>query len=97
MGTALRDDTQEARILQLLQESTADGGWVSAWDLAQVSLQYCARLNALRKAGHAIENKIEQHGRQRRGFYRIRREVVQVPLIADHEIVRRWHDPEERL
>lgn len=90
----IRDDTQEGRILQLLESSDAEGGWVSAWDLAQVSLQYCARLNALRKSGYAIENKIEQHGRQRRGFYRIRRESVQIPLIADM-VVQRWADPEQ--
>lgn len=41
-----------------------------------------------------IDNKIEQHGKQRRGFYRIRREAVQVPLISDMT-ARWWSDPEE--
>lgn len=90
----IHDGSQEARIRQLLEDRGGD--WVSALDLARISLQYCARICCLRKSGLQIENKIETVDGTRRGFYRIRRPVVQVPLIADQEIVS-WRDPEERF
>jgi hypothetical protein len=89
-GGFIRDGTQEGRIERLLRER---GDWVSALELSAISLQYCARIAGLRKRGLEIENKVEMRGATRCGFYRIRREVVQVPLIA---IQQQWADPEER-
>jgi hypothetical protein len=90
----IHDGSQEARIRQLLEQRGGDG-WVSALDLSRISLQYCARICCLRKAGMQIENRVEIVDGTRHGFYRIARPAVQVPLIADREIARRWRDPEE--
>jgi hypothetical protein len=93
MGTGvIRDSTQEAKILHLL-ESQSGAGWVPAPELARVALQYCRAISGLRKAGHRIENKVEIVDGVRHGFYRLEREVVQVPLID--LTVQRWADPEE--
>jgi hypothetical protein len=93
MATGLiHDGSQESRILQMLSEAPGDG-WVSALELSKVSLQYCARICCLRKAGTEIENKLEVENGRRRGFYRIRREAVQVPLMD--LVAVRWYDPEE--
>lgn len=94
MSIVIRDRSQEDRIEALLRER---GDWVSAIELSGIALQYCRGIACLRKRGLRIENKVEMDGRTRHGFYRIARPVVQVPLIADYEIARRWHDPEEHL
>ncbi len=63
--------TQEARILELLVR--AHGAWVPAPELAAVSLQYSSRVFSLRRAGLAIENKIENASEgSRRGYFRLR-------------------------
>ncbi len=92
MGTVIQDRSQEDRIERLLIER---GDWVSALDLSAISLQYCRAINGLRKRGLQIENKVEMRGKTRCGFYRIRREVVQVELIPASQMETRWHDPEE--
>jgi hypothetical protein len=63
--------SQEERILAKLQEAYPE--WVSALDLARISLQYSARVHALRhKRRLSIENRIErlQNG-SKRGFFRL--------------------------
>lgn len=65
----LKDGTQERKILSHLKRHA--GEWVSALDLIAYSLQYCRAIAGLRRAGHQIENRVEMHGRQRRGFYRL--------------------------
>jgi len=66
----MKSPSQEQRILQILQ--ARGSAWSSALDLAEISLQYCARVSALREAGHVIENKVEMHGGTKCGFYRLR-------------------------
>lgn len=92
MGELIHDQSQESRIQQLLEDRGGDG-WVPAPELARESLQYCARICCLRKRGLMIENKVEIVDGVRHGFYRLKREAEQVPLI-EFEIVR-WRDPEE--
>lgn len=69
--TAGDSRTQEERILRLLQEAWP--GWVSALDLARISLQYSARIHALRhKRGMLISNKIErQPNGAKHGYFRM--------------------------
>ncbi len=93
MGTVYRDQSQEEKIEALLRER---GDWVSAVELSAIALQYCRAIAALRRSGLSVENKVEQHGKTRHGFYRIARPVEQVPLIPEMT-VQRWADPEERL
>jgi hypothetical protein len=93
MGTVIHDRSQEDRILELLREQTGDG-WVSALELAAISLQYCRAVRGLRKRGLSIENRIEQVGRVRHGYYRLARTITQPSLIPDM-VVQRWVDPEE--
>lgn len=49
--------TQEQRMLMLLQSSYPS--WVPATSLAQISLQYNARIFGLRRKGWQIANKVE--------------------------------------
>jgi len=93
MGTVYRDQSQEEKIEALLRER---GDWVSAVELSAIALQYCRGIACLRKRGVKIDNKVEQHGKTRHGFYRIARPVTQPPLIPELG-AQRWHDPEERL
>ena len=55
---------QRSKILELL--IAARGAWVPSIELAQISLQYSARVAELREH-HVIENKLE---RQADGLYR---------------------------
>lgn len=70
--------TQSARILALLESKPE----VSALELSSVSLQYCARVRELRKAGAIISNRIAvQRNGTRHGFYRlINRPFVEKPV-----------------
>ena len=62
--------SQEARILEMLIR--ARGAWIPAPELAAVSLQYNARVFALRRLGFAIENRVETTlGGNRHGFFRL--------------------------
>ena len=69
MTTRETRPTQETRILALLQASWPE--WVPAPTLAAVSLQYAARIHALRKRGWLIANRIETKNGIKRGFYRL--------------------------
>lgn len=69
MQKHIRDKTQEGRILKRLLE--ARGAEVPDFELGRISLQYGSRIHGLRKAGFRIENRLERHGKQRRGFYRL--------------------------
>ena len=72
MTTLQKRPPQCNRILKRLQSQEGQG-WVSASELAGISLQYCARVNELRKQGWAIANKVEvQTSGAKRGYYRLR-------------------------
>ena len=76
LSSADPHQSQERRILAALL--AANGAWVSALDLAKISLQYSARIHHLRWRGAwGIENKIEHtaDGRKR-GYFRIRQFVT---------------------
>ena len=61
--------TREKRILNLLQPAWPN--WVPAPSLAAVSLQYSARIFALRKRGFQISNKIEIRNGVKHGYFRL--------------------------
>jgi hypothetical protein len=67
--------TQADRIEQRLRSNYA--GWVAAYELADIALQYCARISAIRKKLNCrgdierIENKTEWVNGQCHGSYRI--------------------------
>jgi hypothetical protein len=78
MGQSIRTSefsTQAERIETLLRSRY--GFWIPAYELADVALQYCARINAIRKklrgAGDTeeIQNKTERVRGQVHGSYRI--------------------------
>ena len=48
--------TQRGRILRLLKENSNQ--WVPSYRLAEIALQYGARVLELRRAGYTIENKV---------------------------------------
>lgn len=104
----ISDEGQSGRILKLLKERS--GEWVPAPELSAISLQYCARIFALRKAGVEIENRTERSGKIRHGFYRIPiagrdNEIRTIPYRMDtikpaqlpllQTQEATWHDPEE--
>jgi len=70
-------ETQAEKIENLLRSGY--GQWVPAYELSDLALQYCARINSIRKKLRAagdteeIENKTEWVNGQCRGSYRIRR------------------------
>jgi len=59
--------TGRQKILDLLRP----GNWVSAYECCQCSLKYSARISELRREGHIIENRVERHGRQIHGYFRL--------------------------
>jgi hypothetical protein len=60
---------QRARILRLLLQSK--GAEVSAYELAQIALQYSARVFDLRKLGFLISNRTQVVNRVRRSWFRL--------------------------
>jgi hypothetical protein len=74
-GFDMRFLTQAERIESLLRSRY--GQWIPAYELSDLALQYCARINGirrkLRKAGdrERVENKTEWVRGQCRGSYRI--------------------------
>jgi hypothetical protein len=66
----MKRQSQTDRMHRLLK--AAGEGWVSALELSQISLQYCARLSEIKARGIAIENKIEIRDGIKYGFYRLR-------------------------
>src|SRR5437773_9359067 len=72
-----RFSTQADKIENLLRSRY--GSWIPAYELSGLALQYCARVNSIRKklrtAGDVeeIENKTEWVEGQCHGSYRIRR------------------------
>jgi len=79
--------TQAERIEQLLRSRY--GQWIPAYELSDLALQYCARINSIRKklktAGDVeeVENKTSWVSGQCRGSYRIRRKDASEPVNAD--------------
>ena len=71
--------TQAGRILSLLKSYSE----VSALQLAQISLQYCARIAELCRAGHKITNRTETIGGVRHGHYRLERRATLVPTNVE--------------
>jgi hypothetical protein len=61
--------TQEQRILYLLQAAWPN--WMPAPVLARVSLQYGARIFALRRKGWMIDNRVEIVDGVRHGSFRL--------------------------
>lgn len=74
-NTTKRFATQSEKIENLLRSRY--GQWVPAYELSDLALQYCARINALRKKLRAagdveeIQNKTEHVQGQVHGSYRI--------------------------
>jgi hypothetical protein len=74
-STINRFASQSNRIEELLRSRY--GQWVPAYELSELALQYCARINAIRKklraAGDSeeIQNKTEHVRGQVHGSYRI--------------------------
>ena len=62
-------NTQRGRILRRLQESSNQ--WVPSYELANIALQYGARILELRRAGYRIENKAQCINRQIHGAFRL--------------------------
>jgi hypothetical protein len=79
--------TQADKIENLLRSRY--GQWVPAYELSDLALQYCARINSIRKklkaAGDSeeIENKTEWVNGQCHGSYRIRRKEVSETVKSD--------------
>lgn len=67
--------SQEARILEILLRAGA--AWVPAPELADVALQYAARIHTIRKKlGLKVENRLETGpDGVKRGYYRLARGV----------------------
>jgi hypothetical protein len=57
---------------QILDKLIAAGTWVSALELAAISLQYSARVRELRLDGYAIENRVKIAGGRKVGEFRLR-------------------------
>ncbi len=83
--------SQRERIFNLLDSAAAQGFEVSALDLSQVSLQYCARLKELRDLGQEngfqILNRVEHKGGRVLGYYKLvwdrpRRDAFQINTSA---------------
>lgn len=87
----ISDRSQEGKILALLR---ARGTWVSAVELSEISLQYSARVHALRKQGVPIENKIEVVAGVKHGYFRLK-PIPAMPQSAPKRA--RETQPQERL
>lgn len=78
--------TQAEKIEDLLRSRF--GQWIPAYELADIALQYCARINSIRKkllrAGdhERIENKTEWVNGQCHGSYRIVSTVEGAPISS---------------
>jgi hypothetical protein len=90
MGQSIRTSefsTQADKIENLLRSRY--GAWVPAYELADVALQYCARINAIRKKLRAagdteeIQNKTERVRGQVHGSYRICQKAPTSSLAAE--------------
>jgi hypothetical protein len=79
--------TQADKIENLLRSRY--GVWIPAYELADVALQYCARINAIRKklrgAGDTeqIENQTKRVNGQVHGSYRIRQKAPASSFSAE--------------
>jgi hypothetical protein len=88
-GTINRFTSQSNRIEELLRSKY--GEWIPAYELSDLALQYCARINSIRKklraAGDSeeIENKTEWVNGVCHGSYRIRRKDASEPAESRHE------------
>jgi hypothetical protein len=88
--------TQAEKIEDLLRSRY--GQWVAAYELADVALQYCARINQLRKKLRAsgdseeIENKTEWVKGVCHGSYRIRSKGASEPINEEsrHDRAKRF-------
>jgi hypothetical protein len=76
----MQKSSQEDRILALLRSRGA--AWTPAPELADISLQYCARICSLRAQGIAIENRVEIQDGVKRGFYRLTKLATPTPAVV---------------
>jgi hypothetical protein len=77
--------TQEDKILDLLRSSYPN--WVSAPELASISLQYNARIFALRRRGWTILNKVKTVNGVKHGSFRLAPEAAGLlfPMAETHK------------
>lgn len=59
--------------------------WVSSWDLAQIALQYNARISSLRRQGWLIQNRVTVVDGIRHGEFRL----GTAPVPSNKELRRR--------
>jgi hypothetical protein len=87
--------TQEGAILELLQSRGTN--WTPAPELARISLQYCRAISTLRKAGFEIDNRTEQHGRKKHGFYQLTgwKNPALSPIRAPQASTDPWRETEK--
>lgn len=77
----MQKSSQEDRILARLKSGGAE--WTPAPELARISLQYAARLHSLRHdRGIEIENRVENTGGVKHGFYRLMQPATQASLFG---------------
>lgn len=63
-------NAQQTRIFRLLERHAPD--WVPLPQVLALGIsQYGARIKELRDAGHQIENKVEQCGKERHSWFRL--------------------------
>lgn len=75
---------QTAQILALLMtKRRLPNPWVSSSELAEIGLQYNARIFSLREAGYVIESRVEKRDGKKFGFYR----VVSLPGEAAQQML----------
>jgi hypothetical protein len=60
---------QKREISDLLLKNR--GNWIPSYELADVALQYSARIREIRDAGYVIENQTSRHGRRVHGSFRL--------------------------
>ncbi len=103
--TVTHDLSQEEKSYELLRARSAL--WTPAPELAEISLQYCRAIAGLGRRGVEIENRVENRGRVRHGFYRLKQSKATAhtqPYLeppAEHADLfptlepAVWRDPEE--
>ena len=88
--------TQRSRVLRLLQESSNQ--WVPSYRLAEIALQYGARVYELRKQGYKIDNKMQDVNGKTYGAFRLVPAASQASLFEAPEARPRtqghWLEPQ---
>jgi hypothetical protein len=79
---------QRGRILRLLLENK--GREVPAYLLAEIGLQYCARVAEIRKQKYVVENRTERVNGQVHGYYKLVAEPGE-PMQAEKKSAQTEH------